>query len=193
MAPVHRDDDTKDEGAATGAPPTFWRDIGSPDGVALTPERLAIYLAELKVEFESGRRDAWRYALMLCRMTGAPPPDWAWHFVVDAVDEWYGMENSVRLDYRLCLHRGGQGRTRRLQSFHWTVGVVTREVERKHPGLRESAGELFWSKVALALEEGGAPPIGWEKARKMERAARQAESQWFAEDDGAVDVGDGMK
>lgn len=125
-----------------------------------------------KRSFSRGNKGAWISALGLAKLAGVPPPDWAWHFVLSAVSDWE-LGDEADLAAALGVTRSGKRGTQKLLAHEGTIFFVANQLIDEQPGRKK--GETFWLEVAQkATKMHGCPPIGWEKARKMYRAAKKS-------------------
>jgi hypothetical protein len=143
----------------------------SENGSLGTPEQVDEWLACDERDFQRGNKAAWHSALGLAKLAGHPPPEWSWHFVVNAVNDW-SSGRAPDLQKALGLTLKGKRTSRELATYEGTFYFVTNELLKQNPS--RPRDEQFWLEVAEAASKLGSPPVGWEKARKMYATAKKS-------------------
>lgn len=115
-----------------------------------------------RAEFDAGDNSQAAKALFLARATGFDPPRWAWAFVADTILEYRAGERD--LGKQLCPDIKGKAASRKIKQYGRIYFECAEEISASYPDKRD---ELFWTRAARLAADRGAPPIGWEKMRKV--------------------------
>lgn len=115
-----------------------------------------------RTEFDAGDNSQAAKALFLARATGFDPPRWAWKFVADKILEYRAGERD--LGKQLCPDVKGKAGSRKIKQYARIYFECAEEIS---GGSNKKRDELFWKNAAELAATRGAPPIGWEKIRKI--------------------------